>query len=139
MIILKHKIQMLIKFYMKIPFEETIKEISTNEDVRMPVGHEINDSTTLCKEEIIEYNPIETNPPYSDFEMTETDHLEDSQDSNILNEETFEVTTTEISTNEDIQMPIVNKINNLTQHKDFEKNDDQLLNKETYKEISTTS
>ena len=52
------------------------------------------------KEEIIEYNQIETNPYYSDFEIIE----------NNLNEETFK----EISTDKDIQMTTETEINCLT-------------------------
>ena len=115
--------------------EETFEEISTNEDIQMPVGHEINDSTSLCKEEIIEYNPIETNPQDSGFEMTENDHFEDSHDSNNLNEEAFEEPTKEISTNENIA--IVNETNHLSQNNDFEKNVNQLFDEEKTEEIMT--
>ena len=38
-------------------FEETIKETLANEDIQRPIGLENNDSTFLCKEEMIEYNP----------------------------------------------------------------------------------
>ena len=47
-------------------FEERIKEISTNKDIQMQIGHENSDSTTTYKEEIIEYNPQNT-----EFEITE--------------------------------------------------------------------
>ena len=51
---------------------------------------------------------------YDDFEMTENNHLEDSQDSNvdqISNEETFEETIKQISTKNDIHMPVGHEIN----------------------------
>ena len=104
---------------------KNIEQISTIKDTHIPVGHEIYDSTSLCKEEI-----IETNPQYDNFEMTENDHLQDSQDEDILKEEIFEDTTKEISTNEEHNFE-------MSQNDDFVENTNQLLNEETTKEITT--
>ena len=51
---------------------------------------------------------------YAELELTENEYLGNSQDTNvdqISNEETFEETIREISTNEDIEMPIGHEIN----------------------------
>ena len=82
-------------------FEETIKETMANEDNQLPIGHENNYLNFLRKEEIIEHNPTEINPQHADFEITENDHL---QHLDALNEDMFEETTKEISTNEEIKM-----------------------------------
>jgi hypothetical protein len=69
---------------------------------------------------------------HADFEMTENDHLEDSHDTDILNEETIDDTINEISTNEEHNFE-------MSQNEDFENNGNQLLNEETTKEISKES
>ena len=77
--------------------EEINKEIEMDIEIEMPIANKPNDDfSSLCKEEV-------------EPEMTETDH-ENSKNTNMdfSNEETIE-DTTEIPTNEDNKIPIVNK------------------------------
>ena len=71
-------------------FEERTKEMLVNENIQIPIIHDIK-------------------------EVTENDQHHDLQESNddqILNEKIFEERTKEMSANENIQIPIINEIGN---------------------------